>query len=167
MPDPWPALERAHVASQPSAWPHTRVDAAMLGVAWRQRDRCEMVGQVVRLLVAGPGSLAGRYPPGNTGRTTAGLTEHGPHRTRSCSLRPCRNLVVVSALGSRSVQRWQLPAEGLRRSRRRSGCRRRRRAGRRSRARAGGSCSRARRRTRMPGRGFRWVRVFAGWSGRR
>jgi hypothetical protein len=34
----------------------------------------EAVGQVVRL--ASPGSLVGRYPPGNTGRTTMGLTEH-------------------------------------------------------------------------------------------
>lgn len=75
--DPWPALERAHIASQPWAWPHSRVHAAMLAAAWRQRDRREIVGQVIRLVVAGPGSLAGRYPPGNTGRTTMGLTEHG------------------------------------------------------------------------------------------
>ena len=76
--DPWPALERAHIASQPWAWPHTRVHTAMLRVAWRQRDRREIVGQLIRVVVAGPGSLAGRYPPGNTGRTTMGLTEHGP-----------------------------------------------------------------------------------------
>jgi hypothetical protein len=76
--DPWPALERAHIASQPWAWPHTRVHAAMLRLAWRERDRTEIVGQLIRLVVAGPGSLAGRYPPGNTGRTTMGLTEHGP-----------------------------------------------------------------------------------------
>jgi hypothetical protein len=76
--DPWPALERAHIASQPFAWPHTRVHATMLRVAWRQRDRREIVGQLVRLIVAGPGSLVDRYPPGNTGRTTMGLTEHGP-----------------------------------------------------------------------------------------
>jgi hypothetical protein len=76
--DPWPALERAHIASQPFAWPHTRVHAAMLRVAWRQRDRREFVGQLVRLIVAGPGSLVDRYPPGNTGRTTMGLTARGP-----------------------------------------------------------------------------------------
>lgn len=76
--DPWPSLERAHIASQPWAWAHTRVHAAMLRVAWRQRDRHELVGQLIRLAVAGPGSLAGRYPPGNTGRATMGLTEHGP-----------------------------------------------------------------------------------------
>jgi hypothetical protein len=75
--DPWPGLERAHIASQPWAWPHTRVHAAMLAAAWRQRDRREIVGQLVRLAVAGPGSLVDRYPPGNTGRSTMGLTEHG------------------------------------------------------------------------------------------
>lgn len=76
--DPWLALERAHIASQPWAWPHVRVHAAMLGVAWRHRDRHELIGQIVRLAVAGPGSLAGRYPPGNTGRARMRLIEHGP-----------------------------------------------------------------------------------------
>ena len=76
--DAWPALERAHIASQPWAWPDTRVHAAMLRLAWRERDRREITGQLIRLVVAGPGSLANRYPPGNTGRTTMRLTEHGP-----------------------------------------------------------------------------------------
>lgn len=76
--DAWPHLERAHIVSQPWAWPHTRVHAAMLGVAARDRDRHEAAGQIVRLLVAGLGSLTGRYPPGNTGRATMRLTEHAP-----------------------------------------------------------------------------------------
>lgn len=76
--DPWPHLERAHIVSQPWAWPHTRVHATMLRVAVRHHDRREAIGQVVRLLVAGPGSLTGRYPTGNTGRTTMGLTETAP-----------------------------------------------------------------------------------------
>ena len=88
--DPWPSLERAHIASQPWAWPHTRVHAAMLAAAWRQRDRHEILGQLVRLAVAGPGSLADRYPPGNTGRTTMGLTEHGPIPPDLADLRPPR-----------------------------------------------------------------------------
>ena len=63
----WHHLERAHILSQPMAWPHLRTHAAMLGVAWRRRDRHEIAGQVVRLLLAAPGSLTGRYPLGNTG----------------------------------------------------------------------------------------------------
>ena len=73
--DPWPNLERAHIVSQPWAWPHTRVHFHMLKVAARQRDRRELIGQTIRLIVAGPGSLARRYPIGNTGRTTMGLTD--------------------------------------------------------------------------------------------
>ena len=73
--DPWRALERAHLLSQPWAWTHTRVHFAMLRLALQQRDRREFVGQVIRLAVAGPGSLVGKYPPGNTGRTTMRLTE--------------------------------------------------------------------------------------------
>lgn len=76
--DPWPHLERAHIVCQTWAWPHTRVHATMLRVAVRHRDRREAVGQIVRLLVAGPGSLTGRYPTGNTGRATMGLTETAP-----------------------------------------------------------------------------------------
>ena len=75
---PWPYLERAHLLSQPWAWPHTRVHLAMLRLALAQRDRREILGQVIRLAVAGPGSLAGKYPPGNTGRTTMRLTETAP-----------------------------------------------------------------------------------------
>ena len=73
--DPWPALERSHLLSQPWAWPHIRVHLAMLRAAITQRDRREFIGQVLRLAVAGPGSVAGKYPAGNTGRTTMGLTE--------------------------------------------------------------------------------------------
>ena len=76
--DPWPALERAHLLSQPWAWTHTRVHLAMLRLALQQRDRREFVGQVIRLAVASPGSLVGKYPPGNTGRTTMRLTETAP-----------------------------------------------------------------------------------------
>ncbi len=63
----WQHLERAHVLSQPVARLHVRTHAAMLAAGARRRDRREIVGQVVRLIVAGPGSLTGRYPVGNTG----------------------------------------------------------------------------------------------------
>jgi hypothetical protein len=37
-----------------------------------------VLGQLVRLVVAAPGSAAGKYPDGNTGRTRAGLTTPMP-----------------------------------------------------------------------------------------
>lgn len=72
--DPWPALERAHIAAQPWARDHTIAHLRMLRYAIRQRDRHEIGGQLLRILVAAPGSLTGRYPPGNTGRATTPLT---------------------------------------------------------------------------------------------
>lgn len=69
----WAHLERAHIISQPYPWPHTRNHVAMLSLALRQHDRREALGQIVRIIVAAPGSLSGRYPDGNTGRTAAGL----------------------------------------------------------------------------------------------
>ena len=74
----WALLEDAHVLSQPWARPHVKVHAAMLVLGWHTRDRAEIAGQVLRLLVAGPGSLTGRYPEGNTGRTSVGLTTPMP-----------------------------------------------------------------------------------------
>ena len=63
----WKHLERAHILSQPLAGAHVRTHGAMFAAALRRRERKEVVGQTVRLLVAGPGSLTGRYPVGNTG----------------------------------------------------------------------------------------------------
>ena len=63
----WKHLERAHILSQPMAVPHIRTHVAMLGAGLRRQDRREVVGQLLRLVVAGPGSLTGRYPVGNTG----------------------------------------------------------------------------------------------------
>ncbi len=74
----WRAAERAHILSQPWPWPHTRTHAVMLRRALRERDRVEAIGQVVRLLVAGPGSALGRYPEGNTGRARVPLTQPMP-----------------------------------------------------------------------------------------
>lgn len=69
----WRHPERAHIVCQPDPWLHTRNHAAMLALALRQRDRREALGQVVRVIVAAPGSMTGRYPVGNTGRVDAGL----------------------------------------------------------------------------------------------
>ena len=72
--DPWFHLERAHILSQPWAWPHTKVHAVMLRQALGDRDVREVIGQLLRFGVAAPGSLVGKYPVGNTGRTAVGLT---------------------------------------------------------------------------------------------
>lgn len=69
----WRHLERAHIVSQPDPWLHTCNHAAMFTLALRQHDRREALGQVLRIIVAAPGSISGRYPLGNTGRTAAGL----------------------------------------------------------------------------------------------
>ncbi|MFI7127862.1 DUF3703 domain-containing protein [Nonomuraea sp. NPDC050153] len=74
----WRHLERAHIISQPWPWPHTRNHIAMFALAVAQRDRREALGQVVRIIVAAPGSALGRYPEGNTGRATVGLTQPMP-----------------------------------------------------------------------------------------
>jgi hypothetical protein len=63
----WAHLERAHIVSQPIPASHIRTHVAMLWFGIRHRDRHEITGQVVRLLVAGPGSALRRYPLGNTG----------------------------------------------------------------------------------------------------
>lgn len=70
----WEHLERAHILSQPWAFDHVAVHAAMLGRAWQERDRVEVRGQLVRLLVAGPGSAMRRYPIGNSGRARVPAT---------------------------------------------------------------------------------------------
>lgn len=74
----WERLEEAHVLSQPWAWPHIKVHVAMLDLGWRTRDRREVSGQLVRIIVAGPGSLTGRYPEGNTGRASVPATQPMP-----------------------------------------------------------------------------------------
>ena len=65
----WHHLERAHIVSQPYLGPHLASHWAMLGFAFDQRDWREVVGQIVRLVLAPLGALAGRIPIGNTGRS--------------------------------------------------------------------------------------------------
>jgi Protein of unknown function (DUF3703) len=63
----WAHLERAHILSQSMAGRHVRTHLAMLRFAVRSRRRGEVAGQLVRTLVAAPGTWSGRYPLGNTG----------------------------------------------------------------------------------------------------
>lgn len=70
----WDHLERAHILSQPLAIAHLRTHVAMLGHGIRHRNHHEITGQLIRLLVAGPGSALGRYPLGNTGGADVSAT---------------------------------------------------------------------------------------------
>ena len=74
----WRGLERAHTLSQPWPWPHTKVHWHMLRVAFTTRDPREALGQVVRLVVAAEGQASGRYPEGNTGRSSVALRQPMP-----------------------------------------------------------------------------------------
>lgn len=68
-------LERAHVLSQRYAWPHVSVHLHMLAFGWRRRDPREVWGQLVRVLVAAPGSWFGSAPRGNTGGANVGIRQ--------------------------------------------------------------------------------------------
>jgi Protein of unknown function (DUF3703) len=74
----WALLEDAHVLSQPWAGVHVRVHGLMFVAAVVQRDVREVRGQLSRIAVAGPGSLSGRYPTGNTGRARVPATQPMP-----------------------------------------------------------------------------------------
>lgn len=69
----WARLEEAHVLSQPWAMPHVRTHVAMLVLAFRTADPREVAGQIARVVVAAPGSMSGRYPIGNTGRSRVSM----------------------------------------------------------------------------------------------
>ena len=82
----WRLLEDAHILSQPWVRPHLRVHVAMLSLGWSLRNRGEVVGQIGRLIVAGPGSALGRYPVGNTGRANVSAFRPMPIRDDLASL---------------------------------------------------------------------------------
>ena len=64
----WHHLERAHILAQTRFWPHLQSHREMLHLALRNRDRREVIGQLLRLALAPLGNLTGRFPLGNTGR---------------------------------------------------------------------------------------------------
>jgi hypothetical protein len=78
LPRAWRHLERAHVLSQAHAGPHVRAHVRMFLFGCRRRDVHEMLGQLARILVAGPGSWLGRAPLGNTGGANVGITTPMP-----------------------------------------------------------------------------------------
>lgn len=82
----WDLLEDAHVVSQPWARWHVRVHGSMLAAGVGARDGHEVWGQLVRLVVAGPGSVTGRYPVGNTGRARVPATQPMPIRDELADL---------------------------------------------------------------------------------
>jgi len=77
----WSLLEDAHVLSQPWARMHVRVHGSMFVAAIAQRDVREVRGQLSRIAAAGPGSMSGRYPTGNTGRARVPATQPMPIRS--------------------------------------------------------------------------------------
>lgn len=69
----WKWLELAHIFSQPHAGLHTLTHWRMLRFAVRSGDSREIMGQVLRLIVAAFGSWTGKYPAGNTGRSNVSM----------------------------------------------------------------------------------------------
>lgn len=65
----WHHLERVHIVSQPYLGPHLASHGAMLATAMRRREWSEVLGQLVRIILAPLGAVTGRLPEGNTGRS--------------------------------------------------------------------------------------------------
>jgi hypothetical protein len=74
----WAHLGRAHVLAQPFPAAHVASHVAQLRLGWRTRDRTEIAGQLVRIVVAGPASVVGRIPVGNDGRARTPLRATAP-----------------------------------------------------------------------------------------
>jgi hypothetical protein len=64
----WQMLARLHILSQTQFGPHIRSHVEMLRFAIARRDVREILGQLVRLILAPLGNITGRLPLGNTGR---------------------------------------------------------------------------------------------------
>jgi hypothetical protein len=65
----WTQLERAHILGQPFIGPHVEAHWEMLLLAVATRIPREALGQIFRLALVVPGTLLGRLPAGNTGRS--------------------------------------------------------------------------------------------------
>ncbi len=71
----WEKLSEAHIYSQPIAFLHVIVHFEMLKLGFKTRDLKEIRGQILRLLLAAPGSVFGHFPKGNTGRSNVSAFE--------------------------------------------------------------------------------------------
>ena len=60
------------------AGPHVLTHVDMLRYGVRHRDGREILGQLFRMVVAAPGSWAGKYPVGNTGAASVSAFEPMP-----------------------------------------------------------------------------------------
>ena len=90
-----PTFSAAHILSQPLAVPHVRTHLAMLSYGRRNRDRHEIIGQLGRLIVAGPGTATAPIPARqHRRRRRQRRRAHArPRRPRRCArpqLRPKR-----------------------------------------------------------------------------
>lgn len=65
----WHHLERVHIVSQPFLGPHLASHGVMLQFAIKHRDWGEVLGQIVRIILAPIGAMTGRLPVGNIGRS--------------------------------------------------------------------------------------------------
>lgn len=61
------SLERAHILAQYFPVAHTIVHWKMLVLGFKTKNSKEIIAQIVRILVAGIGSVTGRIPVGNLG----------------------------------------------------------------------------------------------------
>ncbi len=77
----WALLAKAHVISQPRAWPHTKVHWQMFSLAVQTHDVKEITGQLFRLLIAAPGSMLKKYPKGNPGTSDVSAFQAVPVST--------------------------------------------------------------------------------------
>jgi ligand-binding SRPBCC domain-containing protein len=74
----WHRLERAHILSQRFLSLHLSNHIEMLRYAIYLLDRREIVGQLIRLVLAPIGALANHIPAGNTGRSNVSAFESMP-----------------------------------------------------------------------------------------
>lgn len=74
IPAAWNHLERSHIMSQGLALAHVKAHFKMLKLAFRLRNHGEAIGQVHRLILAGPASLLRVFPKGNVGSARVSAT---------------------------------------------------------------------------------------------